>query len=156
MALIVLPDKNLRLPCAEVKKFDKNLQKFVIDMSRFMFTGLSWGMPLGLAAPQVGRNIRLFITNEGVNQGGKSGEIRVFINPRIVWTTKAPQQLWQEGCFSLEPGKYNYQVLRHQSIGINYQDISGERFYERFNGQRAQVIQHEIDHLDGILICDKK
>ncbi len=152
-ALVVDPDERLHQVCEPVTVFDKKLERFVAEMGRFMFRGIPWGRPLGLAAPQIGKNIRLFITNEGSKE--KSGDIRVFINPILIWATKAPMQVWNEGCFSLEREKYDYSVRRYPSIAIRFQHTDGKWYEERFNGIKAQVIQHEMDHLDGVLINSK-
>lgn len=155
LELVLNPDPRLREKCVPVEKFDADFEKLVIDMAHFMFTGLPWGRPAGLAAPQVGKNIRLFLTNEGLDKGKESGNFRCFVNPVIKWETKAPSDFCQEGCFSLEREKMDYPVRRKSSIVVRWQDLKGEWLEERFNGKKAYVIQHEMDHLDGVLVCDK-
>lgn len=96
----------------------------------------------GLAAPQVGRNIRVFYA---------LGEW--YINPEITWVTKAPPNLMKEGCYSLVEGKFDYPVWRAPSIALKWQDKTGAWHEGRFNGFKAQVLQHEFDHLEGKLCC---
>lgn len=152
LTLVVEPDDRLHQVCEPVTKFDDKLEEFVQEMAHFMFTKLPWGQAAGLAAPQVGKNIRLFLLNEGVGADRRSGDFRLFINPVVVWKTKAPATKCKEGCFSLEAEKMDYEVDRAPSITIRYQHLEGQWLEERYNGKRAQTIQHEIDHLDGILV----
>lgn len=154
--LVLNPDERLRAECLPVEKFDADFEKLVIDMAHFMFTGLPWGRPAGLAAPQVGKNIQLFLVNEGLDKGGEIGNFRCFVNPVIKWETKAPADFCKEGCFSLEKDKMDYPVRRKSSITVRFQDIRGEWIEGRFNGKKAYVIQHEMDHLKGVLVCDKE
>lgn len=107
-----------------------------------LFTSLmsvSWGKAVGLAAPQIGINKRIFIA---------LGD--VYINPDIIWTTKAPKITSKEGCYSLRDNEF-YNKSRIQSIEVKYQDINGDFHTKRFNGHNACVIQHEMDHLMGKL-----
>ena len=79
-----------------------------------------------------------------------------FINPEITWVTKAPTNSVKEGCYSLEENRFDYPVDRAPSIRMKWQDLDGEWHEERFNGFNAQILQHEYDHLDGILINKEK
>lgn len=154
IGLVVMPDERLRKVCEPVTKFDAKLQQFVEQLATIMFTQLPWGIPAGLAAPQVGKNIRLFVVNEGLGKDRKSGDFGLFINPVVVWETRAPKDTQNEGCFSLEKEKMDYPVPRVTSIRVRWQDMTGGFHDERFNGMRARVMLHEIDHLDGKLVCD--
>jgi peptide deformylase len=120
----------------------KKLNNLVVDMFFFIESDLKWGKVAGLAAPQVGKNIRMFLAIGNV-----------FCNPVITWKTKAPLTLCYEGCYSLEKNKFDYEVKRIPSIRLRWQDTDGNFHEERFNGKQAQVIQHELDHLDGKLCC---
>lgn len=101
----------------------------------------TWGNKLGIAAPQIGVNKRVFIA---------MGE--TFINPEIVWQSghKVPQR---EGCYSLEEGK-DYEVERPYGVTLVWTNELGEKKTNRFNGLKAEVILHEFDHLEGRL-CGK-
>ena len=103
---------------------------------------------LGLAAPQTGENVRLFILNsEELNLNGHS----IFINPEV--TTSGPLNKDEEGCLSI-PGVFEY-VRRPFSVSVNAYDLSGERFTLDLNDYSARAVQHENDHLDGILFVDR-
>ena len=142
LRLVKYPTKSLLKKSVPVEKIDDAIKAFAKDLVLFIYTGgLPWGVPTGLAAPQVGKNIRLFIAFEDL-----------FINPEITWITKAPKNPVREGCYSLEENNFSYPVERAQSIRMKWQDIDGEWHEERFNGFTAQILQHELDHLDGVLI----
>lgn len=100
---------------------------------------------VGLAAPQTGKNLRIIVINS------KDGVIGA-INPKIVKKSWA-RVLGREGCLSL-PGIFG-QVKRHKNITVNYYDIDGKKIKLTAQGMMARVLQHEIDHLDGILFTDK-
>lgn len=101
---------------------------------------------VGLAANQVGIGLRLCVIEEG-------GELYVMINPEI--TAKSKQKvILEEGCLSL-PGQY-YLVPRHEKIKARYLDESGKKAKIKASGLLAQALQHELDHLDGIILAEKK
>ena len=105
-----------------------------------MRTELTWGKPVGLAAPQVGRNIRVFIA---LNE--------VYINPELTPVVESGITVHEEGCYSLEKERYDYKVPRYNEIVLKWQNKKGKWRQERIKGFRAQVIQHEYDHLEGRL-----
>jgi len=100
---------------------------------------------VGLAAPQIGRNIRLAVINS------KDGAF-CLINPKYTKKSWA-RELGQEGCLSL-PGIFG-KVKRHKKISLTYYNQDGKKTNLTVAGMMARVIQHEIDHLDGILFIDK-
>lgn len=136
LQLLKYPDPILSMKCLEVPAFDEHLSHFCTQMFLFMKNNLKWGRPVGLAAPQVGQPIRVFIA-----------ENVLYINPEITWITKAPPTICKEGCYSLEDSRYDYEAKRFASIRMKWQDEKGEWHDGRFNGYHAQVIQHEMDHL---------
>lgn len=100
---------------------------------------------IGLAAPQIGKNIRAIVINT------KEGPV-FMINPKI--KNKSLKKEWgEEGCLSV-PGVFG-QVKRHKSLICVFYNIKGEKNQMKAKGLLARVIQHEIDHLDGILFIDK-
>ncbi|MEK7097542.1 MAG: peptide deformylase [Patescibacteria group bacterium] len=100
---------------------------------------------VGLAAPQVGKNIRAVVVNT------KDGPV-FMVNPKI--KNKSLTKEWgEEGCLSV-PGVFG-QVKRHKSLICVFYDIKGKKNQMKAKGLLARVIQHEIDHLDGILFIDK-
>lgn len=142
---------SLREKSKEVAKIDKKVLALVRDMKD---TLASQKDPegVGLAAPQIGKNIRLFIMDhEGVS--------RVVINPKILSSSKEkikPKKSERdllEGCLSLP--HYYGPLHRNPKIKISYQDETGEKLIETFTGFAAQIVQHEIDHLNGIIFIDR-
>ncbi len=143
--------KTITLPNPILRKISKNIDDKTIKDKKFKVFCASLVATMikkdgvGLAAPQVGKNIRAFAIDT------KEGPI-VFINPllkKLSWTKE-----WsEEGCISvpLTFGK----VKRSKKIICEYTDINGERQEIEANGMMAFVIQHENDHLDGILFIDK-
>ncbi|MEI7749457.1 MAG: peptide deformylase [Candidatus Moraniibacteriota bacterium] len=100
---------------------------------------------VGLAAPQVGRSIQLFIIET-------EGRISVFFNPRIV-SHSEETAVSEEGCLSV-PGEF-YMIERPRGITMEYEDTEGKKCRVDAEGFLAVVLQHEYDHLDGILIVDR-
>jgi peptide deformylase len=142
LPLVFHPDPRLRQRSIEVdvKKISA-LTSLASDMSATMITDKG----IGLAAPQIGENIRLIIVST------KSGP-QVMFNPKIV--KKSLRQEWgEEGCLSI-PGVFG-NVKRHKSLDCEFFDIKGVIQTAKAEGLLARVIQHEIDHLDGILFIDK-
>lgn len=100
---------------------------------------------VGLAAPQIGKNIRLIVINS------KDG-VFCLVNPKFIKKSWA-RELGQEGCLSI-PGVFG-EVKRHKKISLAYYNQEGKKVKLTAEGMMARVIQHEIDHLDGILFIDK-
>jgi peptide deformylase len=102
-----------------------------------------------LAAPQVDLPLRLFIVNLEAEKG--KGEELVFINP-VVTRPKSSSEM-EEGCLSL-PGLYG-PVVRPKQVRINAYDLTGQEIVADVSGMMARVVQHELDHLDGVLFIDR-
>lgn len=142
--IIKNPDPLLRKKSVELSLSDirsKNFSAFCENMAKTMIKKDG----VGLAAPQVGKNIRLIVVNE------KDGII-CMINPKITkrsWRKECDE----EGCLSV-PNTFG-QVKRNQSIKCAYVSLEGKNKTINAKGLLARVIQHEIDHLDGILFIDK-
>ena len=137
--VLLFPNPALREPTVEVTKFDDVLKRLVSDMWETMY--LSKGV--GLAAPQVGHPLKLFVSDW-------EGARRVLINPEIVETEGVEAK--DEGCLSF-PGIFE-EVKRPMRIRIRYQDENGELHTETAEGQLARVYSHETDHLTGKLFID--
>ncbi|MDR3164812.1 MAG: peptide deformylase [Synergistaceae bacterium] len=133
------PNPALREAASEVIEFGNELKKLVADMWETMY--LSKGV--GLAAPQVGRALRLFVADW-------EGNRRVIINPMIIEAEGAERV--DEGCLSF-PGIYE-EVTRPTKIRIVYRDENGERHDETAEGYLARIFSHETDHLNGRLLID--
>lgn len=108
---------------------------------------------VALAAPQIGKSLRIFIISPKAYKIAKKnlGEL-VFINPKIIKTGKE-QKAVEEGCLSVR-GKFG-KIKRYNKLTVEAYDENGSRFERGFSGFLAQIIQHEINHLDGILFIDK-
>lgn len=111
---------------------------------------------VAIAAPQIGESLRIFVVNGTVLNLGQekkeSSDDLVFINPEIIRVSRKKRDL-EEGCLSL---RYLYgQVARHEKITITSFDETGRRVTSGASGLLAQIFQHEIDHLNGILFIDK-
>ena len=117
------------------------MQKFFEELGKTML--LTNG--LGLAAPQVARQIRVIALNV-------AGQAHIFINPNITKKSLFKDTM-EEGCLSV-PGRYG-KVKRHKKITIEYLDKTGQWHKEKITGLLSRVIQHETDHLDGLLFIDK-
>jgi len=112
-----------------------------------------------ISAVQIGKPIKLFIISKKVfgtdSNNSKETKIKgdlVFINPKIIKVSK-PKQLLEEGCLSV---RYVYgKVLRPEKVAIEAYDENGKKFSRGFSGLLAQIVQHEVDHLNGILFTDK-
>ncbi len=160
LKLISATDKSLRTKSRKVVKFDHSLSSFVKDMEE---TLLSQEDPegVGLAAPQVGKNIQLFIMQFEESEAKKHNEkklIKAIINPKIISVGKVGKSRRNdkevlEGCLSLP--HYYGPIARADSVTIEYQDVSGKSHTQKFVDFPASIILHEIDHLNGILFIDR-
>ena len=110
-----------------------------------------WSEPmLGLAAVQIGELVRAFVFDSSREESGERGHPEIMINPVILNSTGMVTDL--DGCMSI-PGLGGY-TNRAEAILVRYQDITGSHQEDTFRGLTARVIQHEVDHLDGILYID--
>lgn len=149
MALIPIEkgpkNKILRTESKPVKKFDKKLCKFLDDMKETMYKADG----IGLAAPQVGVNIRVVVCRFN---SSTSHEIVVeMINPEILEKSKE-MDTNEEGCLSL-PGKFD-NLERHKSLTVKFLDRKGEENVLKLNGLNARIVQHEVDHINAKLYID--
>ena len=141
----------LRKVSKEVDKDDPGLKKFIEDMWETMY--VSDGV--GLAAPQVGKLTCLFVidgTELAEDDPSLEGFKKTFINPKII-EEKGEIFTFTEGCLSLP--KIRESVDRPGEIRIQYYDENFKFFDEKYDGIKARVIQHEYDHLQGVLFVDK-
>ncbi len=135
-------DPVLTLKANEVTEFNLDIEKLVFEMHDAMIRDRG----MGLAAPQVGVSLRVFIV------GIDAEPLRVFINPKITAASEETSE-YEEGCLSF-PGLY-FNVTRPAAVDIEAFDTRGKHFKLRADGILARVIQHENDHLDGILFIDR-
>lgn len=143
--LVILPDARLRQISAPVTGVDKALRAFVDDMFETMYDAPG----IGLAAIQVGEPKRLFTLD--VSKREDNREPMVVINPEITWVSEETN-VYEEGCLSIP--EYYEEVERPAQVRLKYRDID---FVEReieADGLLATCIQHELDHLNGVLFID--
>jgi len=132
----------LRQKSAAIKNINDDIRKTAQSMIKIMQDDKG----IGLAGPQIGLLKRIFVTHIG---GDKP---RVFINPSIIWTSQE-EAVFEEGCLSV-PGMYA-EVKRPSQIKVQAWDEKGRAFTLDVSGLLARVIQHEYDHLEGILFIDR-
>jgi len=138
-------DEILRDESADVEDFDEELEELVAKMVETMFVEEG----VGLAAPQVGVSRRIAVVNPDPYN---PDALLTLVNPRIL-TCGDETDCIEEGCLSV-PGVRG-KVERPIEIEIEYQDIRGERHGARVEGLVSRIIQHELDHLDGVLFVDR-
>ncbi|MDD3149508.1 MAG: peptide deformylase [Candidatus Gastranaerophilales bacterium] len=139
-------DEKLRTPSKEVHKVSSKVKKIIKNLIDTMYAENG----VGLAAPQIGENIRAFIIDVGVN--GEPANPIVFINPKIIEKTGAVNSF--EGCLSFPDAFIN--TRRYANVKIKALDKNGKPFVMEANegSLLAIAMQHENDHLDGILLVD--
>ncbi|MSO44971.1 MAG: peptide deformylase [Thermoleophilia bacterium] len=136
-------DPCLRTTAARIEVFDDALVREASEMVRLMDEGRG----CGLAAPQLGRLHRLIVV-----QASDEKPVHVLVNPEII-SRSEDEEIGPEGCLSL--GEVIVDVSRAVAVRIRAQDLNGTGFEADLEGFGARVVQHEIDHLDGILILDR-
>ena len=141
--VLLFGDKRLRGKARAVDKVDDSIRRLLDDLAETMY-----GEPgVGLAAPQVGIPLRIFVIDLASPDGGKLNE---FINPRIV--SAEGEVVWKEGCLSF-PG-INEEITRAKKVRIEALDRNGKPFSLEGEDMLAVAMQHENDHLDGKLLID--
>ncbi len=163
--LVIIPDKLLRTTSAPVGKITADIRKLVEDMFATMYDAPG----IGLAAVQVGVPKRVVTMDLG-KRGNKNAEPekddkdddgdedaeevknpRVFINPEITWSSEE-KSIYEEGCLSIPD--IHEDVERPARVKVKFLDLDGKEHEEEADGLYATCIQHEIDHLNGVLFID--
>lgn len=149
LPILEVPDPRLKTVSTPVETFDEDLRTLVADMFETMYDAPG----IGLAAIQVGVPKRVLVID--LQHEGEDGELvktpRVFINPEIL-DPSDEHTLYNEGCLSV-PDQYA-EVERPSTIRARWQDIDGKVHEEAMDGLMATCLQHEMDHLEGILFID--
>ena len=143
--LIIIPDPLLRLVSKPVERFDDQLRKFAGDMFDTMYDAPG----IGLAAIQVGEPIRMLVID--LAKGDEEKQPHVFVNPQIV-SSSDERGTYEEGCLSIPD--YYAEVERPAKIRVEYFDLEGKPQSMDADGLMATCLQHEIDHLNGVLFID--
>jgi peptide deformylase len=128
-----------------VAKVDAKLRALMDDMLETMYAAPG----IGLAAIQIGEPVRIIVMD--LSREPEPPEPRFFVNPEIVWASEERVQ-WEEGCLSV-PDIYD-EVERAAKIRVRYLDYDGHPVEEEAEGRFADCIQHEMDHLNGVLFID--
>lgn len=158
LPIVAYGDPILKKEAEEIEKDFPDLQALISDMFETMY----YAKGVGLAAPQIGKSIRLFVVDgapfadeEGEESDPKAIGIekfrKVFINP-IIEEEVGKNWAFQEGCLSIPKIREN--VIRREKLLITYFDENWNFHEETFDGYAARIIQHEYDHIEGILFTD--
>lgn len=141
--IITLPDKRLRQKSSPVTTFDKSLETLITNLTDTLESQTD-PVGLGLSAPQIGTFKRIFVARV-------RSKIKSFVNPKILKFSKK-EVSYMEGCFSV-PDLYGH-VIRPAEIDLETQDKRGKKNTSKYKGMASRIIQHEYDHLEGILFID--
>ena len=159
LPVVAYGDPVLKREAEEIDKDYPELKKLIADMFETMYEASG----VGLAAPQIGKSIRLFIVDASpfaeVEEGedpdpmaeGLENFKKVFINP-IIEEEKGEEWGFNEGCLSIP--KLREEVFRKEKVVLSYYDENWKLKEEEFDGYAARIIQHEYDHVEGILFTD--
>jgi peptide deformylase len=162
LPIVAYGDAVLKKEAEEITKEYPDLQVLIDNMFETMYAASG----VGLAAPQIGKSIRLFVIDgspfaedeeddDDVDPDpravGMDGFKKVFINP-IIEEETGEEWGFQEGCLSIP--KIREEVYRHEKINVTYFDENFNKHSESFDGYAARIIQHEYDHIEGILFTD--
>lgn len=146
MLNIVTGSKNkvLRAKSELIEKITPEILELIKEMKETLAAALNG---VGLAAPQVGKNIRMFVVVDGVAKDGHT----VFINPELTQVSKK-NVVEEEGCLSL-PERW-HELARADKATVKAVDENGKKFKIRVKGVLARLVLHEVDHLNGVLFVD--
>lgn len=154
LPIVAYGDPVLRATCEEIDQNYPELETLIANMFETMYEAQG----VGLAAPQIGKSIRLFIVDATPFAEGEDGDPgcadfkRVFINP-IIFEESGDEWGMEEGCLSI-PG-IREEVKRLGDLKIEYYDQNWDLYEESLTGYAARVVQHEYDHIEGVLFTDK-
>lgn len=143
--LVLLPDPVLRNVSSKLERIDAPVRKLADDMLETMYDAPG----IGLAAIQIGEPVRMLVID--VSKEEEEKKPQVFINPEIV-SSSDERSTYEEGCLSIPD--YYADVERPARVTVTYQDIEGVPQSHEVDGMLATCLQHEMDHLDGILFID--
>jgi peptide deformylase len=151
--IVAYGDPVLRKKAEEITKDYPGLPQLIEDMFETMYNAHG----VGLAAPQIGKAIRLFVVDATPFAEGEDGEPecvdfkRVFINP-IIYEEEGEEWGFEEGCLSIP--NIREEVFRKPIVKIEYYDENWDLYEEELDGFAARVVQHEYDHIEGVLFTD--
>ena len=143
--IIILPDKRLRLKSEPIKRIDATIRKLVNDLFETMYEAPG----IGLAAIQVGVPRR--VVTMDLSKKEDDHKPQTFINPEVIWKS-AETSKYEEGCLSIP--EFYEEVERPAQVKVKYLDIDGNAQEIEASGLLATCLQHEIDHINGVLFID--
>jgi len=148
LEILHYPDPRLKQVSAPVTRFDEALRRFLLDLEETMCAAPGC---VGLAAPQVNRFERIAIVDVSTRPKISHHGRLLLVNPEVV--SCEGEALGREGCLSVPD--YTGNVVRARQLTLRYQDGDGARKEIECEGYEARAVQHEIDHLDGLLFLDR-
>ncbi|KQP95014.1 peptide deformylase [Methylobacterium sp. Leaf113] len=143
--LVILPDARLRLASEPVGPVTDEIRTLAADMLETMYDAPG----VGLAAIQIGMPKRVVTIDTSKDENDRQPQ--VFLNPEIVWASEE-KRIYDEGCLSIP--EYYGEVERPDRVRVRFRDLEGQEQEIEADGLLATCIQHEIDHLDGVLFID--
>ena len=143
--IIILPDKRLRLKSEPIKRIDATIRKLVNDLFETMYEAPG----IGLAAIQIGVPKR--VVTMDLSKKEDDHKPQIFINPEVIWKS-AETSKYEEGCLSIP--EFYEEVERPAQVKVKYLDIDGNAQEIEASGLLATCLQHEIDHINGVLFID--
>jgi peptide deformylase len=143
--LVILPDSKLRLVSEPVKEITSEIRRLADDMLETMYDAPG----VGLAAIQIGVPVRMVTMD--VSKSEDEHQPMVLINPEILWASEE-KRVYEEGCLSIP--EYYEEVERPDRVRFRYMNLQGEIVEQDADGLLATCVQHEIDHLNGVLFID--
>jgi len=148
LEILTFPDSRLQQVSQPVSEFNQDLLDFANDLEETMRAGPGG---VGIAAPQVNRFIRLIIVDVSARPKTPNHGKLILVNPEI--TAWEGMKKGREGCMSVPD--YTGNVIRAERVELSAQNLHGEMQQFQFEGYEARAVQHELDHLDGLLFLDR-
>ena len=146
--IVVYGDPVLKKRAKDIEKGSIDVEKLAEDMFETMYEAAG----VGLAAPQIGKSIRMFVIDgEPMEDEELVGFKKIFINPEII-EEEGEEWAFEEGCLSIP--NIREEVFRQEKLRIRYLDENWEEHEEEYDGIKARIIQHEYDHIEGVLFTD--
>jgi peptide deformylase len=143
--LIFLPEPLLKAPSRKLEQVDASVRRLAADMLETMYDAPG----IGLAAVQIGEPVRMLVIDLAKDPEPKAPQF--YINPEIVWSSE-DRSVYEEGCLSIPD--YYADVERPASVKVRHLDLNGKEHEISAEGLLATCLQHEIDHLNGVLFID--
>lgn len=146
--IVVYGDPVLKKKARDIEKGEMDVKQ----LSEDMFETMEAASGIGIAAPQIGKSLRMFVVDGRPIEDEDMEDFRkVFINPQILEET-GEEWAFEEGCLSIP--NIREDVFRNEKLTIRYFDENWEEHEETYDGMKARIIQHEYDHIEGILFTD--